>query len=116
MLQHVSRKRSRNREPCQGHGQKPNWRLYDVEASIPKFCQSLAFVAVAQLDTWEFSLENMEAKQDLDETPVVSAASAFAPVTPSHWVNQEHRSSLLDDLDDDAELQAAILASQNETG
>lgn len=69
-----------------GHGQKPNWRLYDVEASIPKFCQSLAFVAVAQLDTWEFSLENMEAKQDLDETPVVSAASAFAPVTPSHWV------------------------------
>lgn len=98
-----------------GHGQKPNWRLYDVEASIPKFCQSLAFVAVAQLDTWEFSLENMEAKQDLDETPVVSAASAFAPVTPSHWVNQEHRSSLLDDLDDDAELQAAILASQNDS-
>lgn len=73
-------------------------------------------MAVAQLDAWEFSLENMEAKQDLDETPVVSAASAFAPVTPSHWVNQEHRTSLLDDLDDDAELQAAILASQNETG
>lgn len=97
-----------------GHGQKPNWRLYDVEASIPKFCQSLAFVAVAQLDTWEFSLENIEAKQDLDETPPVPAASAFAPVTPSHWVNQEHRRSLLDDLDD-AELQAAILASQNDS-
>ena len=72
-------------------------------------------MAVAQLDTWEFSLENIEAKQDLDETPPVPAASAFAPVTPSHWVNQEHRRSLLDDLDD-AELQAAILASQNEPG
>lgn len=94
-----------------GHGQKPNWHLYDLEVSVPKFSQSLAFVAVAKLDSWEFSLENMDAKQDLGQAPVVSATSAFAPVTPSHWVNE----SLLP-VDDDAELQAAILASQNESG
>eukprot|EP00438_Fugacium_kawagutii_P000175 Skav214253 [mRNA] locus=scaffold2045:400783:407890:- [translate_table: standard] len=92
-----------------GHGQKPNWHLYDLEVSVPKFSQSLAFVAVAKLDSWEFSLEKMEAKQDLGQAPVVPATSAFAPVTPSHWVNES-----LPVADEDAELQAAILASQHE--
>lgn len=98
---------------------KANWRLYDVEVTIPPNSQSLAFVAVAQLDTWEFSLEKMEANQDVerekDETPV-SSSSAFAPL-PSHLFMGGQKNPLADELrEDDAELQAAILASQNETG
>lgn len=96
---------------------KANWRLYDVEVSIPPNSQSLVFVAVAQLDTWEFSLEKMEANQDVEwekyETPV-SSSSAFAPL-PSHLF-MGVPNPLADELrEDDAELQAAILASQNET-
>ena len=99
---------------------KANWRLYDVEVSIPPKSQSLAFVAVAQLDTWEFSLEKMEANQDVEwekthETLGVSSSSAFAPL-PSHLF-MGVPNTLADELrEDDAELQAAILASQNETG
>ena len=95
---------------------KANWRLYDVEVSIPPNSQSLAFVAVAQLDTWEFSLEKMEANQDVEkyETPV-SSSSAFAPL-PSHLF-RGMPNPLADEFgEDDAELQAAILASQNVTG
>ena len=104
---------------------KANWRLYDVEVSIPPKSQSLAFVAVAQLDTWEFSLEKMEANQDVEglekthetPTPGVSSSSAFAPL-PSHlFMGVPGPNPLADELvEDDAELQAAILASQNETG
>ena len=101
---------------------KANWRLYDVEVSIPPKSQSLAFVAVAQLDTWEFSLEKMEANQDVEglekthETPApVSSSSAFAPL-PSHLFMGGQKNPLADELREDAELQAAILASQNETG
>ena len=100
---------------------KANWRLYDVEVSIPPKSQSLAFVAVAQLDTWEFSLEKMEANQDVEglektheTTASVSSSSAFAPL-PSHLF-MGMPNQVADELREDAELQAAILASQNETG
>ncbi|CAK9059424.1 unnamed protein product [Durusdinium trenchii] len=87
------------------HVGKPNWQLFEFNALVPKYSQALAFVAVAQLETWEFSLESMEAQQSLESPPAMPSSSPFAAVA------SEERLEELEDL----ELQAALLASQVDT-
>ena len=85
---------------------KPNWRLFDFNALVPKFSQALVFVAVAQLDTWEFSLENVEAQQSLESqtSQHSTSTSSSSPFTATPCLQE--------DDDSDVELQAALLASQ----
>ncbi|CAJ1366092.1 unnamed protein product [Effrenium voratum] len=76
---------------------KPNWRSHQLEVAVPACSQGLAFAAVAQLDTWEFSLESVEAVQSLEQRRLPTGAFAPHPL-----------------VEDDAELQAALAASKAE--
>eukprot|EP00439_Symbiodinium_sp_Y106_P072776 s601_g13.t1 len=94
---------------------KADWRQHHLQVQVPGFAGLLAFVAVALLENWEFSLESLEAEQQLEDSMEKPPPSThpFAPVflekRLGDWDGSDGSEGLreLEDL----ELQAALRES-----